>query len=181
VSYLPEWKGPVEGYVVNFLKKNYWRVAATHEYEEAMQEARLVFLVCASHYPLLDTPQHFMALFKRTLENEFHDLSEKATKARALLPEQMDEDGPSMYDVVGELDNDGALRTMVRQAPSEVVMVLNLFLNAPQELLELAQRAWRREGHYGADSDKAVARMLGLPEGSTPVTTTKRYFDQDPV
>jgi hypothetical protein len=60
-------------------------------------------------------------------------------------------------------------------------MVLNLFLNAPQELLELALTTWRKNGKYRADGDKAVARMLGLPADSTPITTTRTYFEDRPV
>lgn len=182
--HLPEFKGPIEGYVVNFLKKNFWRVAATHDREDIMQEAHLVFLRVASRYPMVETPQHFMALFKRTWANEFNDLSDRATLARQLVSEHLFEEGEEetwQRDAVGDLDNDGALAVMVRQAPREVVMVLNLFLNAPQELLELALTTWRKNGNYKAEGDKAVAKMLGLPAGSTPITSTQTYFGDHPV
>jgi DNA-directed RNA polymerase specialized sigma24 family protein len=181
MSYLPEFKGPVEGYVVNFLHKNLWRVSRTHDFDDAMHEAYLVFLRTASKYPDLDTPQHFMALFKTSWMNEFHDLSTKATEARRLVTEALfggeDSDGEEYRrDVIGDLDNDGSLAVMVRQAPKEVLLVLNLFLNAPQELLELAMTTWRKNGKYRADGDKAVAKMLGLPPDSTPVSDTQKYF-----
>lgn len=178
MSYLPEFKGPVEGYVVNYLKKNLWRVAATHDHTDAMQEAYLVFLRTASRYPLLDTPQHFMALFKTSWINEFNDMSVRATAARHLVSENDDstEEDAWVHDSIGDLDNDGLLAVMIRQAPVEVLMVLNLFLNAPQELLELAAVTWRKNGRYRNDGDKAVARMLGLPPDSTPVSDTQRYF-----
>lgn len=184
MSYLPEFKGPVEGYVVNFLKRNLWRVARTHDHEDAMQEAHLVFLRTAARYPMVDTPQHFMALFKTSWANEFHDLSVGATEARRLVSDANpddDETAQAYSEIVGELDNDGMLAVMIRQAPTEVLMVLNLFLNAPTELLELARAAWRRSGRYQSDGDQAASRMLGLPPGSTPITTTKEYFGQDPV
>ncbi len=184
MSHLPEFKGPIEGYVVNFLKKNHWRIAATHDREEALQEAYVVFLRTAARYPLVDGPAHFMSLFKRSWANEFNDLSVKATYARQMVSEHLFEDGEEATwtrDSVGDLDNDGTLAVMVRQAPAEVVMVLNLFLSAPQELLELALSTWRKNGRYKADGDKAVAKMLGLPEGATPVTNTQKYFGGGPV
>ncbi len=186
MSHLPEFKGAIEGYVVNFLKKNHWRISNTHDREEAIQEAYIVFLRTAARYPLVETPQHFMALFKTSWANEFTDLAAKATYARQLVSEHLFEDGGGeevwwTRAVIGDTDNDGTLGVMLRQAPREVVMVLNLFLNAPQELLELALSTWRKNGRYKADGDKAVAKMLGLPPDSTPVTDTQRYFGDEPV
>ena len=179
MSYIPEWSGVIEGYVVNYLKKNTWRIARTHDYDDAMQECHLVFLRCASSYPVLDTPQHFMALFKTTLKNEFIDLAHKATLARNCILESSDTDedvNAFCRDLIGETNNAGYLATMVRQAPVEVVMVLNLFLNAPQEVLALAMDVWRRRGKLSADGDKAVAQMLGLPASAKPMSSTLRYF-----
>lgn len=178
--HLPEFKGPIEGYVVNYLKRNLWRIRPTHDREDALQEAYAVFLRCAARYPLVDTPEHFMALFKTAWEREMVDLSLKASLARQLVPESTatDEEGEEYRkEVPGDLDNEGVLAVMIRQAPVEVVMVLNLFLNAPQELLDLAFKAWRKSGHYNELGDKAVARMLGLSEDSRPITTTKEYFE----
>lgn len=182
MSYIPEWKGPIEGYVVNFLAREMWRVKRTHTFDEALQEAYIVFLRTAARYTMVETPEHFMALFKTSWANEFTDLSNKATAARQLVPEMVmtDEEGEQYRrEVAGDLENDGMLAVMIRQAPKEVLMVLNLFLNAPQELLELAMETWRRQGKYRADGDKAVARMLGLPADSKPVTQTQDYFAPD--
>lgn len=179
MSYQPEFKGPIEGWVVNSLKKNLWRIAATHTYEEAMQEAHMVFLRCAQRYPDMDTPQHFMALFQVSWVNEVHDLSKLATNAReAVSLDQLtySDEGYTPLEVIGEVENDGVLAVKLRQAPKEVTMVLNLFLNAPQELLELAMSAWRKNRNYKSDGDRAVSRMLGLPQNSTPMSTTRDYF-----
>lgn len=182
MAFMPQFKGPIEGWVVNHLRKHYWRVSNTHEHEEVMQEAYIVFLRCAARYSSVKEPQHFMALFKSAWINEFNDLSTRATAARVTVAVSSlsdDEEAPAL-DLVGDLENAGQLLTMIRQAPREVLMVLNLFLNAPQELLELAAATWRASGKYRADGDKAVSRMLGLPEGSQPVTNTRAYFEDSP-
>jgi len=175
-TYVPEWKGPIEGYVMNQLAKQLWRVRPLLEHEDAMQEAYVVFLRCAARYPLMDTPQHFMALFKVSWANEFTDWSNKATNARKAMPmsdlNRMDEDGEmndAPIDSVGETDNMGALSLMVKQAPREVLMVLSLFLNAPGELLELAQSTWRAQGKYNAGGERWAEKVLGLPVGSAPL------------
>ena len=178
MHFLPEFKGPIEGYVVNHLKRSLWRIAATHTREEALQEAYIVFMRCAAKYPLIETPQHFMSIFKRTWENEFNDLSTKATKVRRMVPESgVSEEGEEVtFDTVGDLDNDGMLAVMIRQAPFEVMLVMNLFLTAPQELLDLALSTWRANGGQRAEGDKAVAKMLGLPADSKPMEQTRNYF-----
>lgn len=183
MTYTPEWTGAVEGYVKNFLAKNLWRLRGTHEHEDAVNSAYVMFLVCASKYPALDTPQHFMALFKTAWTNEFNDLSVKAGNVRKAISmtdlNRVDEDGEEIttpIESVGEMDNAGALALMVKQAPKEVLMVLNLFLNAPQELLELATKAWTESGKYQAGGERWVEKMLGMKAGTCPIKKTEEYF-----
>ena len=79
--------------------------------------------------------------------------------------------------VIGKDD----VRNLAELPPREVLLVLNLFLNAPQELLELAFATWRKSGKYRADGDKAVARMLGLPPDAQPMSRTESYFTNSSV
>lgn len=176
--YTPKFKGEIEGYVVNHLKRNLWRIASTHDHRDAMQEAYLVFMRCCDKYPQTDTPQHFMALFKQAWTNRIIDLSAKSTKARAMVSAEVEGlDGDYFdRDVVGELDNAGYLLTLLRQAPAEVLLVLNLFLNAPKEVLDLATATWEQQGRRKGGESKLLARMLGLPEGSDPIKATRDYF-----
>lgn len=182
MSYTPEWKGPIEGYVVNGLAKNLWRLKPTHTHEDALQDAYVMFLRCAARYPLMDTPQHFMALFKTAWTNEFNDLSVKASNARVAISMtdlcRVDENGDEIAtaDSIGERDNDGALAVMIKEAPHDVMLVLNLFLVAPQELLELAMATWRKSGRHSPAGERQVEKMLGLPAGTNPLEKTERYF-----
>lgn len=173
----PVFKGPIEGYVVNFLTKNLWRVARTHERDDALQEAYLIYMRCCQKYPDVDTEKHFMALFKTAWVNHFTDLANKDTKVRTSSVVGLGTEADSYAQgAVGELDNSGALVTMLRQAPREVVMVVNLFLNAPQELLELATCTWAAGGRGKSTETDHVAKMLGLPQGTDPLGATKAYF-----
>jgi hypothetical protein len=183
VSYKPEFKGPIEGFVVNYLSRQLWRIARTHTHDDAMQEAYIVFMRCAERYPDLDTPQHFMALFKTSWRNEFTDLAYAATEAKKAVSltelSRIDDSGDEIQvrtDSVGETDNGGALALMIAEAPQEVLMVLHLFLSAPTELLELAQRTWRDRGKNSAGGERWVEKMLGLKEGSDPIRKTEDYF-----
>lgn len=176
--YVPEFKGPIEGYVVNTLTKNLWRVQRTHTREDMMQEAYIVFMRCAGKYPIIGTPQHFMALFKRAWGNHITDLSVKDSAHKATFADQpIANDGVfSSFEPMGDLDNMGYLKLMVEQAPNEVLMVLNLFLNAPKELLELATKAWTASGKRKPDGNAMINKMLGLPAESDPIGRVHDYF-----
>ena len=176
--YIPEFKGPIEGYVVNSLKRNYWRIAETHTREEAMQEAWVVFMRCCSRYPIIDTPQHFMSLFKQAWANQLTDLGKQSTKHRALVPEPEDEAGNKMFEAVGETENAGYLAVLVEQAPREVLMVLNLFLNAPTELLELAAQAWTAQGKRRVDGNAMIARLLGTNPNDDLIGKVHDHFQR---
>lgn len=177
--YTPEFKGPVEGYVMNWIAREHWKIKPTHDREDAVQEAWMVFIRCASKYPIIDTPQHFMALFKTAWSHHVVDLAAKATKARMIVSEtHLDpEDGSEWSrESIGETDNAGALALMVQQAPREVMLVLNLFLNAPSELLELATRAWSAQGHRNPNGNMMINKMLGLPPEADTLGKVNDYF-----
>lgn len=178
--YSPEWKGPIEGYTTNFINRQGWRVLRTHDFKDCMQEAYLVFMRCAERYPIIDTGAHFMSLYKRALTNHMHDLAEKATSANRMVPEvaqDREEGGEWARDSVGELENLGQLLIMLQQAPREVMMVINLFLNAPTELLELASQAWAAQGRRKADGNAMISRLLGIPAERDVLGQIERYFN----
>jgi len=180
VYYSPEFPGPIEGYVVNHMKKNFWRVERTQTRDDVMQEARVVFLRCKAKYQELETPQHFMALFKRAWANEFNDLANADTASRVLVPQQTyrDEDGrETLVELHGDVENDGALSVMLKQAPAEVTLVLNLFLSAPQEILDLALGTWKgRDQRCKTGGSKRICKMLGLPPELDVLKLVEEYF-----
>lgn len=176
--YVPEFKGPIEGYVVNTIHRGMWRFRGTYDKDDMMQEAHIVFLRCAAKYPILDTPQHFMSLFKRAWTNRMNDLATNNSRHQLEVSEwsmSVEDDAEWCREHVGELENPGMLLTMLRQCPRDVMLVLNLFLNAPQELLDLATKAWIRRGRGGSEQDMVCA-LLGLDPGEDPLGKLKEYF-----
>ncbi|UNA00825.1 hypothetical protein ZHS_69 [Edwardsiella phage vB_EpM_ZHS] len=179
-SYEPVFKGPIEGFVVNSLKTNFWRIEASCTMDDAMQEARCAFLRVAHKYPGVEAPQ-FMALFKMAWHNKLTDLANDDTKLRAMVPllarsEQESYDSDYAVELVGDLDNDGALGVAIRQAPREVQAVVNLFLQAPQEILDLALRGWSAKGRRKTDGSKRICRLLGLDEGMDVMQLVEDHF-----
>lgn len=163
----------LRGYVVNQMATNYWRVESSLSRAEVIQEAYCVYLKVAQRYPDVE-PKHLTALFKTAWSNHFTDLTKKDSHHRQAV--SLNAESGADFDILGDAENLGYLRTMVRQAPSEVRQVLALLLNAPQELVEMALEGWSRGGRRRADSNARVAAWLGLPASSKPLDAVREYF-----
>lgn len=177
----PRFNGPIEGYVVNQLRSNFWRVERSMEREDVLQEAYIVFLRVQAKYPDVEMGPHFMALFKIAWHNQFTEFTNEDTKLRALvaMPTHRGEDGDDGAEVeqLGSLDMDGALGVAIEQAPSEVKAVLNLFLNAPTEILETALRGWNgRNKKERTGGSKRICQLLGLDPNLDVLAMTEAYF-----
>jgi hypothetical protein len=174
-KYTPKWDGFICGFVVNFLKKNYWRVASHMEYQDCMQEAQYTFLRLKAKYGRLDTPQHFMALYKTTWTREFDDLTLLATKHRNEVCEADTEDESYCLNI-GDLNNEGELAIMIEQAPSDVKIVLQLMLTAPVEVLDMFSSVWRQRGKKKEFGNTHLCELLGLPPKTDIVGKINSYF-----
>jgi hypothetical protein len=175
-----EFKGPVEGYVVNYVTRNGWKVASSQTRDDLMQDAYIVYARVIAKYPAVSDAPHLMSLFKTAWHRHFLDLAKADTQARAVLAPLVsrDEDGREVdLDPVGATDNDGCLAVMVRQAPREVGAVLNLFMSAPQELLELALSSWQGpDKRTKARGCEKINRLLGLPPHLDSLQAVHDYF-----
>lgn len=179
--YVPEFKGPVEGYLVNQLSRNLWKLRPLYEHDDAMQEGYLVFMRVAARYPMLNDPPQFMALFKQAWSNHMIDLAKKATAARCMVSEnQFDDEANEAWsrDHVGDLDTNGFVSILIQQAPGEVRLVLNLFLNAPHDLLEMAGAAWSKSRKHDPSGNRFINRLLGLPDDHDSIGKVRRYFQE---
>lgn len=175
MSYKPEFKGPIQGFVVNFVNKNYWRVQRVMEREDVHQEAYLVFLRLQRKFPDLESGAHFMALFKTSWIRRFHDISKVDTKSRMFLSADTDFAQDTL--TPGKCYNDGPLGVMLRQAPSEVRSVLSLFLNAPTEILEVLLKDFESPSSARLDGGgKSINRALGFPANFNAIKEVRDYL-----
>ena len=175
--YEPVFKGHLEGYTVNFLTREYWRVKHTMTMEDAMQEAHCVFLKCKAKYQVEDGA-HFTALYKTAWTRHFSDLSVADSDQRTherQLEHKTPREKYEALESMGETDNDGYLAVLLRQAPAEVKTVLNLFLSAPQEVLDIALAGfWTKDNHMKVTGDRRLSRVLGVSEDA--LEATQKYF-----
>lgn len=182
--YLPRFEGPVQGYVLNFLRANYWRVKGSMEFQDCTQEAYELFLRLERKWPVLDSPKHFMALFKTSWVRHFHDLSNDDTDLRSmLLASQLGgsfDDDNQYQDLInsipGELDCDGELKRLLDQSPPDVRSALAFFLVAPQEVVDAAFAAWRGAKRKKEGGNKMLCQLLGLPEGHDIIGRISSHF-----
>jgi hypothetical protein len=73
--YKPKWSPELEGYAYNAIRRRWPQLAPWYEWEDLMQEAQLVYLVCAKRYNgRVDNPAWFMALFKTAWQRRLADL-----------------------------------------------------------------------------------------------------------
>jgi hypothetical protein len=78
------------------------------------------------------------------------------------------------------MENEGALVVFMRQAPKEVLLVLQLFISAPSELLELALASWTPDSLKRSSGNAYLNRALGLPTGYDTVGAVRDYFTASP-
>jgi hypothetical protein len=180
-AFTPEFTGAIEGWVVNFLTKNLWRVARTMDRDDCMQEAQLVFLRVKRTYPGVTDAPHFMALFKTSWTRRFDDLSTDDSVIREAEVHYDNsagrEEDAAPVEFVGDVENEGELRVMLRQAPREVTMVLNLLLKAPQEMLDVLLGGWKgRDKRMKGGGSEHINRLLGLPEQQDTLQRVQDYF-----
>lgn len=180
--YIPTWEGEVEGWTVNHLTANLWRVQRTKDRDDCMQEAYCVFMRVVEKYPDVEAP-HFMALYKTAWTRAFHDFAteDSALRGREVLHSQMERDDAKPMEAMGETHNEGELRVLLRQAPREVRMVLNLLLRAPQEILDTALRDWKPDDRRNSTGMNRAASMrvnalLGLPLERNTLQEVRDYF-----
>lgn len=158
------WEGAIEGWVHNYVQHNHWKVRRTiPDRDDLYQEAYVKYLECRRAYPNVGTPQHFMALFKTAYSRRFMDLAEMDTASRCLVSDT----DISLQEVA--VETDGMLAVMIRQAPVEVRMVLSLFLNAPQEVLDAMLQGHRNKS-------RRVNELLGLDPDLDSMQMVEDYF-----
>lgn len=167
------YKGAVEGYVVNFLTRNYWRVQGSMDRDDVMQESYWVYLRVARKYPDVES-KHLMALFKTAWGNHFTDLALGNTEK--MKEETILDDPSSTTEVVGEVENTGFLSILVQQAPSEVKQVLSLFLHAPTEVYALFFDVNQREYNRYKNRNRTINRLLGFEKNRDIMGEVKAYF-----
>lgn len=137
----------VRPYVINHLKRNYWKLESYMDWEDALAEAQLQFIRTLRRLQnrqcRIENEKHLMSLFKTSWSNHFITLANKATKERFIFTTENAEQQSTQVDLlVAELDNSGLLQQLFEKAPADVKQVLHILLNAPDDLVALLQNSF---------------------------------------
>lgn len=96
LTFVPQWEGSIEGWTINYINKNLWRVQPEHDIDDLYQDGYMFFLECKRRYPQVIDPPHFMRLYQTCLRNHITDLAWKRTQ-RAEVG-SVAEDGTNLLD-----------------------------------------------------------------------------------
>lgn len=177
-KYIPVFEGPLEGFAVNYITKNFWRVDSNiFDREDLLQEAHCLFLKMKGMYRKVDNPKWFMALYKVALINYINKLSN--TKTERFGVEIFMEEDISDSHVIGihKTHNEGEMLSLLEKAPPEVRAVLSLFLEAPRELLEKITESWKNQGLRKAEHNRHLGALLGYDSDQVDLIQSVRdYF-----
>lgn len=189
-SFRPEWKGPIEGFVVNTIKRNFWRLKKSYQFEDLFQEAYLLFLELEKRYSgKVDNPRWFMSLYSRSLINRITDFANETTKLQAetalseAVPKTNGKEKIAKEDardmIPGELRNEGELISLLDSAPGEIASVLNVLLGAPTEFLELLTASWRVQRRKNECGNKFLCALVGYnPKHIDIESQIKEYLSE---
>ena len=150
LSWSPKWEGHIRGWAVNFIRKNQWRCDRLHDFDDLLQDAYLVFLKIEERYPRVVHPPHFMALYKRALQNQFHDLARLRKKLRTTFADADAETALEYYP-------DTYLDAIIAEAPEAAKLAIKLLTSNPGLLRE--EPASLRE-----NLNMKLRRILGVGE-----------------
>lgn len=131
---LEDWPGPWEKWAKNFCYRNHWRVAhILGDYEDCLSKCALDYVICRQRYgDTVNSPQQFMFMYKLWVTAEFNTLSSKDYNER-----QMHLALPKNEILV---DSDAELVARLSTASSELKSVIGIFMNSPQEIMELLRK-----------------------------------------
>lgn len=134
----------LRGWIVNYARKNYWRVPNYYSLDDLIQEGYVCYAKCNLRYRHVREQRHFMALVKRTFANHIHDLAaERTAKPPEILAEP---DSPSLIQVEY---SDALIYTLLNQLPAELKRLIHVLLtdsrNIPMLRFEDGTRETRNE------------------------------------
>lgn len=159
----------VRPYVINHLKKNYWKLQSYMDWDDALAEAQLQFVRTLNRLQKrncsIENEKHLMSLFKTSWSNHFTTLANKATKERFIsTTEDIEQQTLQFESLISDTENSGILSALLQKAPPDVRQVLHILLNAPDDLVHLLQKSFYEDRHLCNDT---LCKLLNKNPHST--------------
>jgi len=136
-SFTPRWEGPIEGWTVNYTRRNLWRVIPLHDFEDLVQDGFFRFLVCVERYPEVVDPPHFMRLYQRAFTNHIHDLADARGRSGTVAADVNLDLIPDSHAASDFAEVE--MRLKLEGAPAPLLQLLASLRELPDDLLEFAR------------------------------------------
>jgi hypothetical protein len=152
---------PFEAVAVKYLDANYWKFQQTiGDWEDAIQEAAYCYYWTRNRYGArVQTPQHFMALFKRCLHSWFTDWANLNTREVSVCQTYKPE-------IMSTPQTEAHMKVLLNYASRELKSVLEIIFNSPREVLTVL----KTDARESADSFwKNAVKFSGMEEKAAPV------------
>ena len=181
-KFQPKFEGAVEGFVVNWIKKNHWKVdQQLPERDDVLQEAYCVFLKISNQYPDIDNAAWFQSMFMKSFSDRMIDCSRKQIRHKEhfadsdVLMSDGEESLSLTEQMVGDLDTEASLERLVEQADGEVAEVLRTVMNMPNEVFAMIEEAWVSRGKRKVMGNQMLCALLG--KDATKTNLVKKVED----
>lgn len=152
---VPEWEGSAfQAWSRNYCLKNYWRVvSAIGDYNDCIAECALIWVECCRRYGATVTNNAWMMrMYQICVITTFDTKSMKDSNDRKLLS-NFDSKEPA-------INSEAEMKVNLDDASSELKEVMKIFLNAPQEVLNILRAD--ASSYHPMQFFKAVVNMCGI-------------------
>lgn len=156
--FTPQWEGQIKRYATGYIREHMWRCRQYgsdegEKFQDLLQEAWIIFDRISYTYPRVVDPPHFLALFKTALRNYFHDHSRYTQKH---IDETPCDVSVICADHVGEVTNEGYLRSLLANAPQELIFAFKA-LTAQD-----GRRRWEKGVKQRENLNMRLRRLTGF-------------------
>lgn len=117
----PVWTPELNRWTSKQIRQNLWRFDVIEDFDDVMQEARLLFFTLERMYPAASNRPHFFTLYKTSLLRKFIDKTRK--KQRTVIGQEQIDDYADSPQLEGT-PNYGPASLLLNELPSELKLVL---------------------------------------------------------
>lgn len=170
LSWHPTWTIKIEAWAAKQIKSNMWRFDRSEDFDDIMQDARMLFFILGKKYPIVNEQAHFFALFRTSLSRMFIDKSR--LKQKSIIDQNVNADEVTEELQLHGTPNFGFVNLLLEEMPDELKTVLRGLTSGRGRLkLDKPTKKLRcRENH-----NMRLKRRFKL-ESTDPVGDLRGYF-----
>lgn len=125
LSWIPEWTPNIEKWTAYQIKTNIWRFDHIDDFDDLMQQARILFWQLSERYPNITEAAHFFTLYKTSLLRRFIDKAR--LRQRSAIDQTVSvEESALDLELEGNLPNWGSMNKLLEEMPDELKMILEV-------------------------------------------------------